>query len=195
MIVVYLLTCNVCLTQYVGQTVEEFRYRWDNYKNNSSKYQECGTCMQQHFLVYFSVEGHLRRCLYYIYWQNFTHQTFYRVKTIEEVLWRQWSPGNRTLKAVSKTAFCFVFTTGFLPQIIIRTSFTVMVLVPIIIVIISITINVVAVFITALFLFLVSPWLCWCSSCHYYSCWRNCRPYCCHFFIIPVITPSLFCSF
>ena len=29
---VYLLTFNVCLKQYVGQTVEEFRYRWNNYR-------------------------------------------------------------------------------------------------------------------------------------------------------------------
>ena len=34
---VYLLKCNVCLKQYVGQTVEEFRYRWNNYKNNGRK--------------------------------------------------------------------------------------------------------------------------------------------------------------
>ena len=150
MIVVYLLTCNVCLTQYVGQTVEEFRYRWNNYKNNGSKYQEYGTCMQQHFLVYFSEEGHLRRCLYNIYWQKVT------VKTVEEVLWRQWSPGNRTLKAVSKRAFWFVFTTGFLPQILIRTSFTVMVLVPIIIVIISINYCCCCLYYCAVFVFAVS---------------------------------------
>ena len=31
---VYLLTCNVCLEKYVAQTVEEFRYKWNNYKNN-----------------------------------------------------------------------------------------------------------------------------------------------------------------
>ena len=34
---VYLLTCNVCFRQYVGQTVEEFGYRWNKYKNNGSK--------------------------------------------------------------------------------------------------------------------------------------------------------------
>ena len=35
---VYLLTCNVCLKQYAGQTVEKFRYRWNNYKSNGRKY-------------------------------------------------------------------------------------------------------------------------------------------------------------
>ena len=42
---VYLLTCNVSLKQYVGQTVKEFRYRWNNCKNNGRKYQEYDTCM------------------------------------------------------------------------------------------------------------------------------------------------------
>ena len=55
---VYLLTCNVCLKQCVGQTVEEFRYRWNNYKNNGPNYQEYGTCTQQHLFEHFSEEGH-----------------------------------------------------------------------------------------------------------------------------------------
>ena len=55
---VYLLTCKVCLKQYGGQIVEEFRYRWNNYKNNSCIYQEDGTCMQQHLFEHFSEEGH-----------------------------------------------------------------------------------------------------------------------------------------
>ena len=50
---VYLLICNVCLKKYVGQAVEEFRYRWKNYKSNGRKYQEYGTCMQQHLLGIF----------------------------------------------------------------------------------------------------------------------------------------------
>ena len=55
---VYFLTCNVCLKQYVGQTVEELRYRWNNYKNNGCKYQEYGTCVQQHLFEHFSEEAH-----------------------------------------------------------------------------------------------------------------------------------------
>ena len=39
-------------------TIEEFRYRWNNYKNNGRKYQEYGTCMQQHLSEHFSEEGH-----------------------------------------------------------------------------------------------------------------------------------------
>ena len=36
---VYLLTCNVCSKQGVGQTVEEFRYRCNIHKNNCGNYQ------------------------------------------------------------------------------------------------------------------------------------------------------------
>ena len=49
---------HICLKQYVEQTVEEFRYRWNNYKNNGRNYQEYGTCMQQHLFEHFSDEGH-----------------------------------------------------------------------------------------------------------------------------------------
>ena len=52
----------------------------------------------------------------------------------------------------------------------------------------------VAVFITLLFLLLLSPWLCWCSSCHYW-CWCDCRRYCCNFCSTAVIIKSLFCFF
>ena len=52
---IYLLTCNVCLKQYVGQTVEKFRFRWNNYKNNDRNYQEYGTCMQQHLFEHVSI--------------------------------------------------------------------------------------------------------------------------------------------
>ena len=54
----YLLTCKVCLKQYVGQTVKEFRNRWNNYNNNGRKYQEYGTCIQQHLVEHFFEEGH-----------------------------------------------------------------------------------------------------------------------------------------
>ena len=32
---IFLLTCQKCLKQYVGRTVDKFRLRWNNYKNNS----------------------------------------------------------------------------------------------------------------------------------------------------------------
>ena len=55
---VYLVTCNICLKQYAGQTVKEISYRWNNYKSNGRNYQEYGTCMQQHLFKHFSEEGH-----------------------------------------------------------------------------------------------------------------------------------------
>ena len=34
---VYLLSCKVCGPQYIGQTVDDFRYRWNNYKDSNRK--------------------------------------------------------------------------------------------------------------------------------------------------------------
>ena len=55
---VYLLTCNCCKKQYVGQTVDKFRFRWNNYKSNCRKHQ-CGKiCMQQHLYEHFCSSNH-----------------------------------------------------------------------------------------------------------------------------------------
>ena len=98
--IMYILTCNVCLEQYVGQTVKEFRYRWNNYRNNGRKYQEYGICMQQQLFEHFSEEGH---CSFLedisLNWlTKLTHQTLCREKTIGEVFWRQWRHVDWTLK-------------------------------------------------------------------------------------------------
>ena len=45
---IYLLTCKQCSKQYVGQTIDDFRFRWNNYKDNNRKYQRSETCMQEH---------------------------------------------------------------------------------------------------------------------------------------------------
>ena len=55
---VYLLTCNKCFKQYVGQTVDEFRRRWNNYKSNDRKFQRLEPCMQEQLLSQFSMAGH-----------------------------------------------------------------------------------------------------------------------------------------
>lgn len=34
---IYLLSCKICCLQYVGFTADQFRYRWNNYKNNNRK--------------------------------------------------------------------------------------------------------------------------------------------------------------
>ena len=50
----YLLTSNSCKKQYVGQTVDKFRFRWNNYKSNCRKHQRGETCMQQNIYEHFS---------------------------------------------------------------------------------------------------------------------------------------------
>ena len=50
---VYLLTCNKCKMQYVGQTIDQFRSRCNNYKSDSRKHGQGAICMQQHFLTTF----------------------------------------------------------------------------------------------------------------------------------------------
>ena len=80
---VYLLTCNFCWKQCVGQTVEEFRYRWKNYKNNGRKYQEDGNIFVRRDTIAFWKMSIL-------HWlTKRTHQTLYREKIIGEILWRQ----------------------------------------------------------------------------------------------------------
>ena len=35
---IYLLTCKQCSEQYVGQIIDDFRFRWNKYKDNKRKY-------------------------------------------------------------------------------------------------------------------------------------------------------------
>ena len=53
-----LLTCNKSKMQYVGKTVDNFRLRWNNYKNNNWKYLRKESCTQQHLFEDFSSKGH-----------------------------------------------------------------------------------------------------------------------------------------
>ena len=43
-----ILTCKHCGIQYVGQTVVDFRYRRNNYKDNCRKHSRNEDCMQKH---------------------------------------------------------------------------------------------------------------------------------------------------
>ena len=45
---IYLLTCNKCRKQFVGQTVDTFRYRWNNYRSNSRKHAHGISCTKEH---------------------------------------------------------------------------------------------------------------------------------------------------
>ena len=55
---IYLLTCNCCQKQYVGQTVNIFRNRLNNYIDNARKFDREEHCMQRHFYEHFTLPGH-----------------------------------------------------------------------------------------------------------------------------------------
>ena len=55
---VYLLTCNKCKMQYVGQSVDQSRSRWNSYKSYSRRHGQGATCMQQHLFNHFCISGH-----------------------------------------------------------------------------------------------------------------------------------------
>ena len=55
---VYLLTCSCCKKQYMAQTVDEFRFIWNNYKSNCRKPQRSETCMQEHLYEHFWSSNH-----------------------------------------------------------------------------------------------------------------------------------------
>ena len=55
---IYFLTCKCYGKQYVGETTEEFRLRWNNYKNNDRKNAQNEPCMQEHLFEHFKSEGH-----------------------------------------------------------------------------------------------------------------------------------------
>ena len=55
---VYLLTCNKCKMEYVGQTIDQFRSRWNHFKSDSRKHGQGATCMQQHLFNHFCTSGY-----------------------------------------------------------------------------------------------------------------------------------------
>ena len=55
---IYLLTCKQCSKQCVCQTIDDFRFRWNKYKDNNRKYQRSEMCMQEHLFRHFSSPGH-----------------------------------------------------------------------------------------------------------------------------------------
>ena len=56
--VIYLLNCNKCNKQYVGETTNNFRYRWNNYRCNARKFERKERCMQEHLFRHFEENGH-----------------------------------------------------------------------------------------------------------------------------------------
>ena len=55
---VYLLTCKKCKMQYVGQTIDQFRSRWNSYKSDLRKHDQGAKCMQQDLFNHFCTSSH-----------------------------------------------------------------------------------------------------------------------------------------
>ena len=55
---VYLFTCKTCSKQYTGETTDQFRLRWNNYKSNDRKFKRGEPCMQEHLFEHFYSDGH-----------------------------------------------------------------------------------------------------------------------------------------
>ena len=55
---VYLFTCKTCSKQYTGETTDQFRLRWNNYKSNDRKFKRGEPSMQEHLFEHFYSDGH-----------------------------------------------------------------------------------------------------------------------------------------
>ena len=83
---VYLLSFKVCEWQYTGQTVDEFRYRWNSYKDNNRK------CLRG--------DEHKKQAWSFAHFQSLDHHsfledteiTFYHLLTKQSHLTRQNNP-------------------------------------------------------------------------------------------------------
>ena len=109
----YLLTCNKCFKQYVDQTVDKFRRRWNNYKSNDRRFQRFKTCMQEHLFSYFSMadhDGFLKMCLQHSL-KRLIHLILYREKITGNKHLKQLFRTDLILKTVSDGCFCVYFLT------------------------------------------------------------------------------------
>ena len=55
---IYLLTCKCYSKQCVGETTDEFRLRWNNYKSYDRKNALNEVCTQEHLFEHVKSEGH-----------------------------------------------------------------------------------------------------------------------------------------
>ena len=52
------MPCKVYGKQYVGSTIETFKFRWNNYKSFQRKAEKGEDCMQKYFHNHFLSDGH-----------------------------------------------------------------------------------------------------------------------------------------
>ena len=55
---IYFLTCNQCKKQNAGETVDSFRFRWNNYKCNSHNHRKDELVKQQDLCDHFMLDDH-----------------------------------------------------------------------------------------------------------------------------------------
>ena len=54
----YLLPSSKCKKQNTGQTTDNFRGRWNNYKSKSKSFKRREKCIQDHLHKHFESKGH-----------------------------------------------------------------------------------------------------------------------------------------
>ena len=108
---VHLLTCNECFKHYVGQTVDEFCWRWNNYKSNDREFQRLEPCIQEHLFSHCLIAGHNRFLNdVSITWTRLIHLILYREKITEDKHLKQWFRMDLILKMVPGGCFfCLLF--------------------------------------------------------------------------------------
>ena len=106
---VYPLTCNCCKKQHVGQTVDKFRFRWNNCKSNCRKHQHGKTCMKQNLYEHFCSSNH--NCLISDVSVTFIDETDPSVPLKKGDYWRStlktMAPfGHNVEESVGRSVFC-----------------------------------------------------------------------------------------
>ena len=51
--IIYLLTCKQCQKKYTGETTDDIKYRWNNCKSKSWKFDRKESCMEEYLYINF----------------------------------------------------------------------------------------------------------------------------------------------
>ena len=79
---IYLFICKLFLKQYIGQTVNQFRLRWNNCKSNRKKYRQLEKCIQAYKNIFLNIL--MRKCIT-ISWKTSPSHSL-----IKQTLWNFW---------------------------------------------------------------------------------------------------------
>ena len=91
--------------QYVGQTIDQFRSRWNNYKRDSRKHDQGAKCMQQHLFNNFCTSDHcgFLEDVSLTFIVKLTHLIHLKGKATGEAHLRLWHHLGLILKKVSSS--------------------------------------------------------------------------------------------